>query len=100
MPSKAARSAGLALALAAGSLFAVARLPWLALSPPSPGAVRHTAAADAHRVASLPGFGSLRSTCRLFSGEVPISKDKALFYALVEAERRPRDAPVVLWLTG
>ena len=48
---------------------------------------------------SLPGWGKLST--RLYSGEVPISKDKAMLYALVEADcRRPEEAPVVLWLTG
>lgn len=48
---------------------------------------------------SLPGWGRLST--RLYSGEVPISKHKAMFYALVEADcRRPEDVPVVLWLTG
>ena len=96
----------LALCLAATSAAALlppspARLlPWLPFGRRSPAGSLHSEAAEAHRVHELPGWGKL--TTRLYSGEVPISKDKAMFYALVEAEGccHADDAPVVLWLTG
>ncbi|PRW58008.1 serine carboxypeptidase-like 34 [Chlorella sorokiniana] len=103
MPCKAA-CACLALCLAATAAAALAPpaparlLAWLPFGRRSPGHL-HSEAAEAHRVHSLPGWGKLST--RLYSGEVPISKDKAMFYALVEADcRHPEDAPVVLWLTG
>lgn len=95
-----------ATAASALSLPTPARLlPWLPMGRRSPAGDGqppgrlHSEAAEAHRVRSLPGWGKLST--RLYSGEVPISKDKAMFYALVEADcRRPEEAPVVLWLTG
>lgn len=44
--------------------------------------LRHSKEAeDCHRVKRLPGRGKL-GNLRLFSGTVPVSKDRALFYAM------------------
>lgn len=101
MPSKPAYAC-LALCLAAAAAV-LSPLSPLRLVPLDRRAAHtgawHSEGAEAHRVHLLPGWGKL--DCRLYSGEVPIGKGRALFYALVESEcRRPEDAPVVLWLTG
>jgi serine carboxypeptidase-like clade 2 len=49
-------------------------------------------------VRRVPGWGRL--DFNMYSGSMPVSKDKELFYVYVEAEEEPSKAPVVLWLTG
>ena len=96
MPSKAAR---LVLAVAVAAAASLALLSAI-IAPPPGSSIRHSKEAEeCHRVRWLPGWDALYGL-RLFSGSLPITKHKALFYSFVEAERRPRDAPVVLWLTG
>ena len=54
---------------------------------------------SADEIKSLPGWtGPLPS--RQFSGYLSVGSDKHLHYWLVEAEKDPDTAPVVLWLNG
>lgn len=51
--------------------------------------LRHSREAEeCHRVKQLPGRGKL-GDLRLFSGTVPVSKDRALFYAMVGGPAGP-----------
>eukprot|EP00887_Chlorella_sp_A99_P001282 scaffold14.g1282.t1 len=59
----------------------------------------HTAEAEAHRVRKLPGWGKT-APVRMHSGYVRVAEERELFYVFVEAEEAPKDAPLILWLTG
>jgi serine carboxypeptidase-like clade 2 len=59
---------------------------------------RYTSTAESHRVKTLPGWGKL--DLNLFAGYLAAGKERSFFYAFVEAANHPRDAPVLLWLTG
>ncbi|KAG1658633.1 hypothetical protein FOA52_007567 [Chlamydomonas sp. UWO 241] len=63
--------------------------------------INYTQAAEADRVASLPGWGPIKGF-GLFSGYLIVDEDagRALFYALAESQVSPADDPLVLWLNG
>ena len=66
---------------------------------PPPEQLRYSAMAESHRVRELPGYdGEL--PVRMFAGNFSVPPGRELFYIFVEAAERPKDAPVVMWLTG
>ncbi|WOL07371.1 serine carboxypeptidase-like 35 [Canna indica] len=53
---------------------------------------------EADRVAALPGQPPV--DFRHYAGYVKVNDHKALFYWFFEADQRPREKPLVLWLNG
>lgn len=73
----------------------------MVLSCFAPAAAKATAAAEADRIASLPG--QPRVNFSMYSGYVTVdaAAGRALFYWLIEAAGVPAEsAPLVLWLNG
>ncbi|GJN05737.1 hypothetical protein PR202_ga23398 [Eleusine coracana subsp. coracana] len=73
----------------------------MALSCFAPAAAKTTAAAEADRIASLPGQPPVNFS--MYSGyiTVDVAAGRALFYWLIEAAGVPAEsAPLVLWLNG
>lgn len=63
------------------------------------GSIEYTKEALADEITSLPGLDQ-NLTFRQFSGYLPITESKNIFYWYVEAAEKPEEAPLVFWTNG